>query len=68
MQQKSVKINNMSCQHCVRTIESELSDMEGVQSAQAELGTKTVTISWDRPATWDKIKDVLVEINYPPSD
>jgi hypothetical protein len=27
-----------------------------------------VTVEWDDPANWDQIKDLLVEINYPPAE
>jgi hypothetical protein len=25
-----------------------------------------VTVSWNQPADWDKIRTTLMEINYPP--
>jgi copper chaperone CopZ len=68
MQQKTVKIDKMSCEHCVRTIESELKGIAGVHSAKAQLNTKSLFIEWDNPATWDEINSTLAEINYPPSE
>jgi copper chaperone CopZ len=59
------KIPNISCGHCVHTITSEVSDLEGVKSVVADFISKQATITFEPPATEDKIKSVLAEINYP---
>jgi copper chaperone len=53
------------CAHCVHTIQTEVADVQGVQSVKADQATKLVEIAFDAPATEDKIKSVLAEINYP---
>ena len=53
------------CGHCTHTIEMEVSDLQGVQSVKAEQDSKKVTIIFDAPASEDKIKALLAEINYP---
>ena len=58
-------IPNISCGHCVNTIKMEVSDVAGVQSVEADPGTKQATITFDTPATEEQIKALLVEINYP---
>ena len=68
MQNNTFKILNMSCEHCVRTIETELSEIDGVHSVNADLTNKSVSIEWDEPAAWDEIKATLVEIKYPPTE
>ena len=55
----------ISCGHCTHTIETELSDLQGVQSVKAAIDTKKVEIIFDAPATEDAIKALLAEINYP---
>ncbi len=38
----------MTCEHCVRAVTSELSELDGVRSVQVELvagGTSTVTVT-----------------------
>jgi copper chaperone CopZ len=67
MTTKTFVVPNISCGHCTHTIESELSEVAGVQSVKAEQGTKKVTVAFDAPATWDKIVATLAEINYPPA-
>ncbi len=58
-------IPNISCQHCVHTIKTELSDLAGVQSVEADAQSKQATITFDAPATEAQIKALLAEINYP---
>ncbi len=55
----------ISCGHCTHTIETEVSELQGVQSVKAEVDSKKVTITFDAPATEEKIKALLAEINYP---
>ncbi|MGE5252249.1 MAG: heavy-metal-associated domain-containing protein [Bacteroidota bacterium] len=53
------------CGHCTHTIEMELGELEGVHSVKADLDTKKVQIAFDAPATEQKIKALLSEIDYP---
>lgn len=55
----------MHCAHCNHTIEMELRELAGVQSVKADFPTKKVEVSFDAPATEQKIKALLSEINYP---
>lgn len=58
-------VPNISCGHCVHTIQTELVELEGVKEVQASAQTKKVVITFDIPATEEKIKGLLSEINYP---
>ena len=60
-------VPNISCMHCVHTIKTEVSDLQGVQSVDANAETKQVTVAFDAPATEEKIVDLLKEINYAPA-
>lgn len=60
-------VPNISCGHCVHTIQTELSDLEGIQSVKADASTKAVEIVFGDPASEEKIKNLLKEINYPVS-
>jgi copper chaperone CopZ len=51
--------------HCTHTIEMEVGELQGVQSVKADVNTKNVQITFDTPASEDKIKALLTEINYP---
>ena len=65
---KTFVVPAISCDHCVRSIKNELSELAGVQSVQADSTTKTVSVTWTDPATWEKIRVALVEIEYPPQE
>jgi copper chaperone CopZ len=68
MQTKTVKVPNISCGHCVHTIQNELSELEGVTKVVASQDTKTVTVEWQEPQSWENIKSLLKEINYAPQE
>jgi copper chaperone len=68
MESKTFTVPNISCGHCTHTIEMELADLPGVQSVKAEINSKKVVVEWSPPATWEQIKNTLVEINYPPAE
>ena len=53
------------CGHCTRTIEMEVGELPGVQTVQADEAAKKVLITFEAPATEEKIKSLLAEINYP---
>ncbi len=53
------------CGHCTHTIEMEVGELKGVQSVKAEQDSKKVTVTFDEPASEEKIKELLAEINYP---
>lgn len=61
-------VPNISCGHCTHTINMELSDLPGVQSVRADVASKQVTVEWEDPASWEGIKALLAEINYPAAD
>jgi copper chaperone len=58
-------VPGIHCMHCTHTIEIEVGEMEGVSSVKADLDTKNVTIAFNAPASEDKIKALLAEIEYP---
>jgi copper chaperone CopZ len=58
-------IPNISCGHCVHTIQSEVSELPGVVSVAADQAAQQAVITFNAPATEDQIKSLLAEINYP---
>jgi copper chaperone CopZ len=69
MASRVFKVSNISCGHCVMTIEREVGELEGVVSVKAEEASKMVTVEWNEPpASWEGIRVLLQEINYPPEE
>jgi copper chaperone CopZ len=65
MQSKIVTIPAIHCGHCVMTIEQEVSEINGVTSVQVDEASKQAVFQWDDPASWQAIKALLEEIEYP---
>lgn len=68
MASKVFSVPNISCDHCVTSIKRELSEMEGVLKVEGDTETKTITVEWDAPATLERLKSTLNEINYPANE
>ena len=69
MATKTFKVPNISCGHCVMTVEREVGELEGVTSVTAAEATKMVTVEWNEPpASWENIQALLEEINYAPEN
>ena len=67
MATKTFKVPNISCGHCVTTIQREVGELRGVTSIKADQTSKMVTVEWQEPpANWEAIRALLQEINYPP--
>jgi copper chaperone CopZ len=59
------KIPNISCGHCIHTVQSEVSELAGVKSVVADIEKKEAVITFEPPASEEQIKSLLAEINYP---
>ncbi|HHB93068.1 MAG TPA: copper chaperone [Thioploca sp.] len=63
---KTVTIPKISCGHCIGTIERELGELKGINSAMANKDNKTVAIDWDETiVSWEQITTLLEEIGFP---
>jgi len=68
MKTVTYEIPNISCNHCVHTVEMEVGEMAGVEKVEAVADSKQASITYDDPATEESIKDLLAQINYPPKE
>ena len=67
MEKRTFAVPNISCGHCVATIQKELNEIEGVTQADGDPQTKSITVEWQPPATASRIEALLAEIGYPAS-
>ena len=67
MKEITFNVSAIHCEHCKHTIEMEIGEIEGVEIVQADIDTKKVVVSFEEPATKEKLIAGLDEINYPPS-
>ena len=68
MEKRKLSVPNISCGHCIMTIQRELGEIDGVKNVEGNPTTKEITVEWDTPATLESIKSTLKEINYPVAD
>ena len=61
---RSFQVPDISCDHCKRAIESELGDLEGVDSVSVDVVTKVVEV--EGSASDETITAALVEAGYTP--
>ena len=61
-------VPNISCGHCVHTIQTEVASLVGVKNVKADANSKLVEIVFESPATEAQIKQLMAEINYPVSN
>jgi copper chaperone CopZ len=65
MNSVTYKVPNISCGHCVNTIQMEVGELDGVISVKADATTKEAVINFQEPATEEQLKGLLAELNYP---
>ena len=69
MTTRTVTVPNITCGHCVMTIEREVGELDGVSEVKGDQVTRNVTVSWDPQTTdWETIEGLMKEINYAPAD
>ncbi|GAE27943.1 copper chaperone CopZ [Halalkalibacterium halodurans] len=47
MEQKTLKVNGMSCGHCISTIENNIGKLNGVNSVKVMLSEGKVNLNYD---------------------
>lgn len=66
MSHKTINVPNISCGHCVMTIERELGELDGVTAVKADAATKQVSVEWSEDETdFGTVLDLLDEIGFP---
>ena len=65
MSSKIYFIPNISCAHCVATIEREVGGVAGVQDVTGNVDSKEVTVVYDDEAALVRVEKLLEEIRYP---
>lgn len=65
---ETAHVPGISCEHCTRTIEREMMELEGMEQVRADLDNRRVTFTYHAPATPAKIHHLMEEIGYPVAD
>ena len=65
MMRKVLKVEGMTCQHCVQTVSETVGKMMGVQKVDVNLDQKEVTIEFDESQTkLDEVSTQIVEAGF----
>ena len=65
MMRKVLKVEGMTCQHCVQTVSETVGKMVGVQKVDVNLDQKEVTIEFDESQTkLDEVSTQIVEAGF----
>ena len=69
MRQETVKVEGVTCQHCVQIITDALKNITGLNTVNVDLVKKEVSVEFnENKTTLQKISDKIIEVgsNYPP--
>jgi copper chaperone len=65
MEKTILKVEGMSCEHCVSSITKAVGALPGIASVAVDLAAKSVTVEYDSSQTaLDKIKAEIEEQGY----
>ncbi len=59
-----IKIDGMSCNHCVMAVTNALKEIDTVESVSVSLEEKTATITSKSDISLDKIKELIEEEGF----
>ena len=65
MKKTTIRITGMTCQHCVKTVEREIGELDGIKSAKVDLSKNQGAFEFDEKKIDEKkIKDAIKDIGY----
>lgn len=65
MENVTLNVNGMSCGHCVKSVESSVGALEGVDQVKVNLEASEVNVAFNSDkVTLDKIKEVIDDQGY----
>ena len=67
MTQETIKVEGMSCGHCVMRVKKAIEGVEGVSKADVDLQKKQAVVEYmEGKANPEKIKNAIKEAGYEP--
>ncbi|MDN7247154.1 copper chaperone CopZ [Planococcus shenhongbingii] len=65
MMNETLKVQGMSCAHCVNAVESSVGELQGVSAVKVDLGKGEVTVAYDNSkSSLNEIKEVIEDQGY----
>jgi copper chaperone len=63
MAETNLKIDGMSCQHCVMAVKKALDELDGVTSAEVEVGSANVSYD-ESKTTKEAVENAVINAGY----
>ena len=65
MEQETIKVEGMTCQHCVEIITDALNNINGLNVVNVDLVKKEVSVKFNENETkLQKISDKIIEVGF----
>lgn len=64
MTEATYSVNGMTCDHCVRAVETEVGKIPGVSSVSVDLGAGRVTLMSEEPVDPGTVRAAVEEAGY----
>lgn len=64
MTEAAYTVTGMTCEHCVRSVTEEITDLDGVRDVRVELTTGRVTVTSDHPVPAEAVRAAVTEAGY----
>ena len=65
MEQETIKVEGMTCQHCVEIITDALNNINGLNAVNVDLVKKEVSVKFNKNETkLQKIFDKIIEVGF----
>ena len=65
MRQETIKVEGMTCQHCVQTITDALNNITGLNAVNVDLIKKEVSVKFNENETkLKKISDKIIDVGF----
>ena len=65
MEQETIKVEGMTCQHCVEIITDALNNINGLNTVNVDLVKKEVSVNFNKNETkLQKIFDKIIEVGF----
>lgn len=62
---ETIKVQGMSCNHCVNAVEGSVSELAGVSSVKVDLDSGEVAVEFDqKQTTLEEIKETIEEQGF----
>lgn len=62
---RTLSVNGMSCEHCVKAVKGAVGNLNGVDSVNVDLKGKKATVEFDpEKVTVEQIKDAIEDQGY----